>query len=170
GWRGGGRQVDRWASAAGWEGAGESADPIGHLATRVRALPALQLPGLPRFIGGAVGYWGYDLVRSIERLPAPPADTLGVPDAVLMIADSLVILDNLFGRAIVLANVEVPANSSAAQRVRLFDAADQRLDTLVARLGETDTLAPLRLDGGVAPRKAACRYPRAAFDRDVWLL
>ena len=166
-WRYRGTQVDRWTPAAGWEGAGESADPIGHLATRLRALPAVQLPGLPRFIGGAVGYWGYDLVRSIERLPAPPADTLGVPDAVLMIADSLVILDNLFGRAIVLANVEVPANSSAAQRVRLFDAADQRLDTLVARLGETHTLAPLSLDGGVAPLKTDSRYPRAAFERDV---
>src|SRR5439155_6703351 len=42
---------------------------------------------------------------------APPdaqADTLGVPDAVVMLADSLVILDNVFGRAIVVANVEVP--------------------------------------------------------------
>src|SRR5260221_3428732 len=83
-----------------------------------------------------------------------------------MIADSLVILDNLFGRAIVLANVEVPANSSAAQRVRLFDAAEGRLDTLVARLGETHSLAPLSLDGG-APLKTDSRYPRSAFERDV---
>src|SRR5260221_1826748 len=83
-----------------------------------------------------------------------------------MIADSLVILDNLFGRAIVLANVEVPANSSAAQRVRLFDAAEERLDTLVARLGETHSLAPLSLDGG-APLKTHFRYPRSAFGSDV---
>src|SRR5207249_8101412 len=83
------------------------------------------------------------------------------------IADSLVILDNLFGRAIVLANVEVPANSSAAQRVRLFDSAQERLDTLVARLSETHTLAPLSLDGGRAPLKTDSRYPRSAFERDV---
>jgi len=167
-WRYRGAQVERWTPATGWAAAGESADPIGHLATRLRALPTVQLPGtgLPRFTGGAVGYWGYDLVRSIEHLPSPPADTLGVPDAVLMIADSLVILDNLFGRAIVLANVEVPANSSAAQRVRLFDAAEERLDTLVARLGETHRLAPLSLDGG-APLKTDSRYPRSAFERDV---
>src|SRR5258707_924744 len=166
-WRYRGAQVERWTPAAGWEGAGESADPIGHLATRLRALPTLQLPGLPRFTGGAVGYWGYDLVRSIERLPTPPPDTLGVPDAVLMIADSLVILDNLFGRAIVLANVEVPANSSAAQRVRLYDLAEERLDALVKRLGEAHTLAPLGLDGGGAPLRTDSRYPRAAFERDV---
>jgi len=144
-WRYRGASVERWTPAAGWAGAGESADPIGHLATRLRALPTVQIPGLPRFTGGAVGYWGYDLVRSIERLPAPPEDTLDVPDAVLMIADSLVILDNVFGRAIVLANVEVPASSSAAQRVRLYDAAEERLDALIARLGATHTLAPLRL-------------------------
>ena len=166
-WRYRGAQVERWTLATGWKSAGDTADPIGHLALRLRALPAVNVPGLPRFTGGAVGYWGYDLVRSLERLPTPPPDTLGVPDAVLMIADSLVILDNLFGRAIVLANVEVPAQSSAAQRVRLYDAAEDRLDTLVARLGATHALAPLRLDGGAAPLKTDSRYPRVAFERDV---
>ncbi len=166
-WRYRGAQVDRWTPAAGWEGAGETADPIGHLALRMRALPTIHVPGLPRFTGGAVGYMGYDLVRSIERLPTPPVDTLGVPDAVMMIADSLVILDNLFGRAIVLANVEVPPQTSAAQRVRLFDVAEERLDTLVARLGATHALAPLALDGSSAPLKTDSRYPRAAFERDV---
>ncbi len=166
-WRYRGTTVERWTPAAGWENAGEAADPIGHLATRLRALPTVSIPGLPRFTGGAVGYWGYDLVRSIERLPTPPEDTLGVPDAVLMIADSLVILDNLFGRAIVLVNVEVPASSSAAQRVRLYDAAEERLDALVARLGETHALAPLSLESGGAPLRPDSRYPRAAFERDV---
>jgi len=166
-WRYRGTQVERWTPATGWERAGDTADPIGHLATRLRALPTIEVPGLPRFTGGAVGYLGYDLVRSIEHLPAPPPDTLGVPDAVMMIADSLVILDNLFGRAIVLANVEVPANTTAAQRVRLYDTAEERLDTLVARLGGTHALAPLALNGAGAPLKTDSRYPRAAFERDV---
>ena len=166
-WRYRSTQVERWTPATGWERRDDTADPIGHLATRLRALPTIQVPGLPRFTGGAVGYLGYDLVRSIERLPTPPPDTLGVPDAVLMIADSLVILDNLFGRAIVVANVEVPANASGAQRARLFEAAEERLDTLVARLGGTHTLAPLSLDRGGAPLRTESRYPRAAFERDV---
>jgi len=166
-WRYRGTQVEHWTPENGWAGAGESTDPIGHLATRLRAMPTMQVPGLPRFTGGAVGYWGYDLVRSIERLPAPPTDTLGVPDAVLMIADSLVILDNLFGRAIVLANVEVPATTTAAQRVRLYDAAEERLDALVERLAGTHTLAPLSLDGGAAPLRTESRYPQRDFERDV---
>jgi anthranilate synthase component 1 len=123
---------------------------------------------LPRFTGGAVGFLGYDLVRSIERLSAGPPDTLAVPDAVVMIADSLVILDNVFGRAIVLANVEVPAGASTAQRLQLYEGAQERIDTLVARLGASHQLTPLPLDrDGRALPTAESRYPRAAFERDV---
>src|SRR2546423_6113598 len=122
-WRFRGRSVERWTPATSWEKAGETDDPIAHLADRMRALPSVALPGLPRFMGGAVGYLGYHVVRSIERLPAGPPDTLGVPDAIVMIADSLVILDNVFGRAIVVANVEVPPKASAPQRLRLYHVA-----------------------------------------------
>ena len=165
-WRYRGQQIERWTQGAGWEPAGQTTDPIAHLADRMRALPTIALPGLPRFTGGAVGYLGYDLVRSIERLPASPADTLGVPDAVVMLADSLVILDNVFGRAIVVANVEVPAKASAAQRLRLYDAAQERIDALIGRLGSTHQLTPLSLDGDMRLR-AESTYPRGDFERDV---
>ena len=166
-WRYRGTQVERWTPAAGWQRAGETPDPIAHLADRMRSLPAVPVPGLPRFTGGAVGYLGYDIVRSIERLPAAPADTLGVPDAVVMIADSLVILDNLFGRAIVVANVEVAKDATPALRLRLYDQAQERLETLIARLGTTHALAPLALDNNVRSLRPESRYPRAAFERDV---
>ncbi len=162
-------QIERWTPATGWQAAGETRDPIAHLADRMRALPSVPLPGLPRFTGGAVGFLGYDLVRSIERLPGGPGDSFGgaVPDAIVMIADSLVILDNVFGRAIVVANVEVPAGASAAQRLRLYDAAQGRLDALIARLGATHQLAPLALDVDTKPLRPESKYPRAAFQRDV---
>ena len=166
-WRYRGRAIERWTPAAGWESAGETQDPLTHLADRMRALPAVPVPGLPRFMGGAVGYLGYDIVRSIERLPEGPPDTLGVPDAVVMIADSLVILDNVFGRAHVVANVEVPASASAAQRLRLYDKAQERLDELIGRLGATHELAPLALETGAKTPKPESRYPRAEFERDV---
>ena len=165
-WRYRGEQVARWTPAEGWAQAGTTNDPITHLADRMRALRSVAVPGLPRFMGGAVGYLGYDLVRTIERLPPGPPDTLGLPDAVVMIADSLVILDNVFGRAILVANVEVPANASAAQRLRLYDSAQERLDALVARLGRTHQLAPLSLDGDVR-LKPQSRYSKGDFERDV---
>ncbi|PYP00095.1 MAG: hypothetical protein DMD61_05460 [Gemmatimonadetes bacterium] len=137
----------------------------------MRALPAPlpPVPGLPRFTGGAVGYLGYDLVRTVERLPHAPADTLGVPDAIMMIADTLVILDNLFGRAIVVANVEVAPGAPPAERLRLYDAAVARVDDMVERLGQQHNLAPLALRNGLPspPLATDSRYPRAAFERDV---
>ena len=166
-WRYRGTRVERWTPATRWRPAGETADPITHLAERMRALPGPPVPGLPRFTGGAVGFLGYDLVRSIERLSRGPEDTLDVPDAVVMIADSLVILDNVFGRAIIVANVEVPPGASTAQRLQLYDGAQERIDTLLARLGTSHQLTPLALqDNGRTPR-AESRYPRAAFERDV---
>src|SRR6266550_386659 len=93
-YRAGSRVVERWTKATGWQGAGETEDPIGHLAQRLRALPAAPVPGLPRFTGGAVGYLGYDLVRPVERLllyrylralnPAPYLFYLALDDVALV--------------------------------------------------------------------------------------
>jgi len=166
-WRYRGRAVERWTNSAGWAAAGDTDDPIGHLAHRLRALPAVAVPGLPRFSGGAVGYLGYDLVRTVERLPHPPADTLALPDGVMMIADSLVIIDNLFGRAILVANAEVPPEATANDRVRHFEAAEARLDELADRLAAPHSLAPLELADGAPAPAATSRYPRADFERDV---
>ena len=168
-WRYRANRVERWTKATGWTPAGETEDPIDHLAERLRQLPAVEVPGLPRFTGGAVGYLGYDLVRTVERLPRPPADTLDLPDAVMMIADTMVILDNLFGRAIAVASVEVPAGATASEQVRRYEAAEARLDELLARLGAPHHLAPLSLPGAdaVTPVATVSRYPREAFERDV---
>lgn len=51
--------------------------------------------GLPRFYGGAVGYFGYDMVRFMERLPAHLPDTMGFHDAFFMIPELLLVYDNL---------------------------------------------------------------------------
>ncbi|MGE5759924.1 MAG: anthranilate synthase component I family protein, partial [Gemmatimonadota bacterium] len=170
-WRYRGRSVERWTAADGWRPAGETDNPVDHIGARLRALAPVPVPGLPPFSGGAVGYLGYDLVRSIERLPAPPPDSLDLPDALVMIADSLVVLDNLFGRAIVLANVEIPAEAPARERVRLYEAAETRLDMLVDRLTQTPAhpLAPLPWPERppVLPAPPSSRYARADFERDV---
>lgn len=166
-WRCHGRRMERWTKASGWTAAGESDDPIGYLAAELRAHPAVDVPGLPRFTGGAVGYLGYDLVRTVEHLPAPPADTLGLPDAVMLFADTLVILDNLYGRAILVATVEVPPGASHGERVRRCDAADAKLTELADRLGVPSTLTPLPLPPVPPPVATDSRYERDDYQRGV---
>ncbi len=172
-WRYRGRAVEHWTPQSGWASAGETADPLSHLADRLRALPspvdpaARSLP-LPRFTGGAVGYIGYDVARTIERLPAPPPDTLGLPDAVLMIADSLVVLDNLYGRATVIVNVEVPPDAPARERMQRYEQGSARLDEMVRRLSAPNPLAPLALRDLPSPAVTTeTRYPRERFEADV---
>jgi anthranilate synthase component I len=166
-WRYRGRAVERWTAAEGWRSAGETGDPLDHIAARLRALTPVAVPGLPPFSGGAVGFLGYDLVRTIERLPAPPPDPLGLPDALLMVADSLVVLDNLYGRAIAVANVEIPADAPARERGRLYDVAEARLDALVERLAQPHRLTPLPWPERPPALTPRSRYAKADFERDV---
>ena len=166
-WRYGSGSVERWTSATGWRAAGAAPDPLADVAARMRALPAMAVPGLPPFTGGAVGYLGYDVVRAVERLPAPPPDTLGVPDAVLLVADTVVVLDNLKGRAIAVAAVEVPAGADGAARSSAREAAEQRLADLALRLRAPHGLEPLPAPADTPPPRVTSRYPREAFERDV---
>ncbi len=88
-------------------------------AYRQRFKVALR-PGLPRFCGGLAGYFGYDVVRHIEKKLAHtcPPDTLGTPDILLMHCEELAVIDNLSGKLylIVYADPGRPEAYSAAKR------------------------------------------------------
>jgi anthranilate synthase component 1 len=159
--------VWRWSAEGGWAAAGRTADPMGHLGDRLRALHPVPRPDLPRFFGGAVGYFGYDVVRTLERLPAPPPDDLGLPDAMFMVADAVIVLDNLYHRARIVVSPEVPAGASAASRAALYDLARGRIEEILARLNAPGTLAPLALDPALPPAGAASPYAAARFQAGV---
>ena len=78
---------------------------LGRLMTRFRPV---ELPGLPPFAGGAVGYIGYDAVRFFEpTVGEPPPDQLGLPDAAFMITDTFLVFDHRFRRLKIFANAFV---------------------------------------------------------------
>jgi anthranilate synthase component 1 len=83
----------------------EVSDVLGSLREWLRSYRPVSLPGLPRFSGGAVGYIAYDLVRDFERLPARAADDLKLPDAVFLLADRLLVFDNVTQKIRLIANV-----------------------------------------------------------------
>ena len=67
-----------------------------------------SLAGLPPLHGGLVGYLGYDVVREVERLPHPPADDLGHPDAALVVIGQFCAFDHWRQRIVLVDNVVVP--------------------------------------------------------------
>ncbi len=164
-WRYAGRTVERWTPAGGWTAAGETGDPIGHAGALMRARPA-PADDLPRFSGGAVGYFGYDVVRTLEHLPSPPPADPALPDALVMIADAVVILDNLTGRARVVANAELTPGAGRAEREAAWEAARARIAEWQARLRAAVALAPLD-PADVEPATGASPYPDARFLADV---
>src|SRR4029453_17929190 len=81
-------------------------DPYALVAEELGRWQTAPLEGLPPFAGGAVGLFGYDLVRTAEpTVGAPPPDDTGVPDLALMVSDVLVAFDHLRHEVTVLANV-----------------------------------------------------------------
>jgi anthranilate synthase component 1 len=88
-----------------------------------------RLPGLPPFTAGAVGFFAYDVVRLIERLPATAPDELGVPDAHLMFFDQVVAMDNVRNEVILICTADLTRGHTYSDAVARLD----RLEALLAR-------------------------------------
>ena len=81
-------------------------DPFRGLAEIVGKKSVAPLPNLPAFVGGAVGYFSYDAVRYLERLPDAPPDDLDVPEAYFVVTDTLVVFDHLRHKVLVISLVD----------------------------------------------------------------
>lgn len=114
-----------------------SQDPLGELEALLGRYPGVHLPELPRFIGGAVGYAGYDTVRYVEHLPKAPYDDRQLPDLVFSIYDLMVIFDHIQKTVLVVAHVPVYGKVSLAD----YESACERIDLLVEKLSQPDQLA-----------------------------
>src|SRR5580698_802115 len=90
----------------------EVADPLAVLEEMTAAYRAPNLPGLPRFCGGAVGYAGYDAVRYVERLPNAPPDDRGLPDLCFGFYDRMVIFDHAAKTIQVVAHAMILASKA----------------------------------------------------------
>ncbi|MBC2596073.1 anthranilate synthase component I family protein [Ruficoccus amylovorans] len=93
---------------------------------------APRWPGLPPFTGGLVGALSYDLAREIENLPARAEDDLGLPPAVLSVADEVLVFDRETGTAYAVVVAESPVVDSASGHLReRFEVARERCAALV---------------------------------------
>ena len=141
----------------------ETPDPLAWIAAYRNRYRAPDLPELPRFTGGLVGYFGYDTVRYIEpRLgESTRPDPLGLPDILLMESEKVLVFDNLKGKLFLVVHAD-------ATRPDAWERAQGRLDELVDGLRtRTTPYAPAAPSGRVAETDFVSGFTRAGFEAAV---
>jgi anthranilate synthase component I len=134
------RAVLRWSLADG-------GDPYALAAAELARFSQAPIADAPPFTGGAVGFFGYDLVRTVEPLARPNPDALGLPDMALMLTDVLVTFDHLKHTVTILANADLDAEPDVE---RAYAIAAQRIAEVRAQLA------------GPVPRPERLSEPRDA--------
>jgi anthranilate synthase component 1 len=145
----------------------ESPDPLRVLEEMIAKYRAPNLPALPRFSGGAVGYAGYDTVRYVERLPDAPPDDRGIPDLSFGFHDRMVIFDHAAKTVLVVANALVDRDMDLRAA---FAEACRRADQLVERLqrGVADIqLTDIQPSGAPLAARVTSNFTRAEFEAAV---
>ncbi len=149
------KRVLRWSLADGGDPYAVAAEALG--AYSQAPLPA-GVPA-PPFTGGAVGFFGYDLVRTVEPLAPPGPDPLGLPDMALMLTDALVIFDHLKHTVSILANADLAAEPDPAVAWR---AAAETIAEIRAALA-----APMPPAGASGPAGAAGERRMPRFESNM---
>ena len=157
------REGQTWIRRGGDLSLGDGAPPTTEDGTVFEVMAALldeyeevHVPGLPRFTGGAVGFMGYDTVRLLETLPAPPPDDLGTPDALWAFYDTIAAFDHVARQLVLIATVFIDADTDLRTA---YDSATDRLDILEAEL----TTGRIELPDPVALRD---RDPKSNITRE----
>jgi anthranilate synthase component I len=137
----------------------ESAYPLDVLKELMQDYRPVEVPGLPRFIGGAVGYLSYDAVRFIERLPCRTADDLHLDDAVFMITETILIFDTLGNTIKIVCNAHVDQKASAE---KVYARAKGKIEKIIARLRKPT--APANSESyGIEPVSVSSNMDPGAF-------
>lgn len=147
----------------------ESDNPLEELRRRVEAVRVAKAPGLPPFVGGAVGYAGYDTVRYVERLPNAPTDDRHLPDMAFAFFDHMVVFDNVTKTVLVLALAKVKGASGSAALAQAYEETCKRVDRLVEKLSTPSTnLRPLDIaTGGDVSLEYEANFTQAEFETAV---
>ena len=119
-------------------------DPLALVQEEIERSSVISVPGLPRFHGGAVGYLSYETMHHYEDVPSPEVDTLGLPEALFMFADTLLVFDHVKHSIKVVSHVRLDGGDISSAYRRAVD----KIDELVERLRQPIEPALAALRGG----------------------
>ena len=141
-------------------------DPLAYVEQCHATFNSAPIPGLPVFHGGLVGYFAYDVVRYVEpRLAAGcPSDTLETPDILLMVAEEVLVFDNLAGTITMVVNADPQEQDAYQSAVARLTALEEQLR--VARV-QLEAIAIERTDTAAVEASAQFSTTQATFERWV---
>jgi anthranilate synthase component 1 len=116
---------------------------------RMGAYPVLSSAEMPAFIGGAVGYVGYDVVRQYEKLPDENPDVIGIPEACLMFYKEVIAYDHFYHTVSIIYNV-MPEEQAEYDRVV------ERLNAIREEIMQPGKIHPLNMSGNLSSLEANC--------------
>jgi anthranilate synthase component 1 len=137
-------------------------DPTAALAEVLGELKPVEMPGLPRFWGGAVGWIAYDCVRAFEDLPARARPGIDIPTLCMVVTDTLLIFDNLRQTLKVVATPYVARPEKAEQA---YDRACARIDAIIATLRAPRKPLPVLEPPRAGERASMFSPPGSTFTR-----
>jgi anthranilate synthase component 1 len=123
----------------------------------------VDIPDLGIFWSGVVGYFAYDVVRLIERLPHAPARAVDAPDALFVFTDAVVIIDHLRSQARVVVGAPLDDDVSDATLRAAYDRAVAEVERTIAKLRAPITLPALDLRADAPPATGRSTTTREQF-------
>jgi anthranilate synthase component 1 len=142
----------------------EERDPVSFLRARMERFQPVRLPGLPPLVAGAIGYFSYDMVRLIERLPRQLRDEIGLYDAMLMFYHGIIAFDHVQHRLWVVRNVFTEDEGSLRAK---YEAAVREIKRTKRKLEEP--VAAERPKKGAKAKKRAPLRVKSNFQRGEYL-
>jgi anthranilate synthase component 1 len=141
--------------------AANAPDPLAGIAAEFKKYQFVDIPELPNFCGGAVGYLSYESAGHFEKLPSPGYDSLTVPESLFMFCDTILIFDHVTHKIKVLSHVHIDGDVEKS-----YSAAVNRIEGLVDRFNQPLELKS-RAKAGNATGNLTSNFTREIFEKSV---
>ncbi len=155
--------VQDWSAEQAWHADRTPADPLADLDALISAEVPVDAPELGAFWTGAVGYFGYDVVRLIEHLPDAPPRTSSLADSMFVFTRSMVIIDNLRARARVVVGIVLDEGTTPEELRAAYEKASSEIRDIERRLSTSSHLPMLTLDSSAPAAVGSSSFEKQDF-------
>jgi anthranilate synthase component 1 len=144
----------------------DNIDPLAVISREMGQFKIVNIEGLPRFCGGAVGYLAYEAACRFEKLPSPANDSINLPESFFMLADTFLVFDHATNHIKIISY----ANLDEADIEAAYKRAICRIDELAKRLAQPLNLSPR--SGNIdksrsTPGKMSSNFSKEEFEKSV---